>query len=288
MGIMSNRILISFFLVSGGASFAATWSETNTGLPSAVPGVIALTVNRKTPSTLYARTTEGSVFKSTDGAATWRPLGSVAGVASLVVDPTTSSTVYASTASGMVLKSTNGGESWSGASSGLKAPFATLAIDPVSSFTLYATSYLNGVFKSTDGGGSWKALNGVPGNTFEIVIDPSAPSTIYAPAEVGSCKSTDGGETWSAIAAGPAVNTPVTALAIAPKDSSTTYLGYLDRVARGGAIIRTTDGGKSWSEVNAGLPARAAIRSIMIYPSSPSTVYITFHGNTGVGFLKST
>jgi photosystem II stability/assembly factor-like uncharacterized protein len=204
------------------------------------------------------------------------------------VDPKTSSTIYASTGRGIVLKSTNGGESWIGTNPGLTAPWGRLAIDPVTPSTLYAASYLNGVFKSADAGGSWKALNGVSRNTFEIVIDPSTPSTIYAPADIGVFKSADGGENWSAMAAGLPANTPVTALAIDPTDSSTIYLAYLDRVAGVRAVIKTTDEGKSWSTVDTGLDPRAAIRSIMINPSFPSTVYITFHINMGVGFVKST
>src|SRR4026208_128847 len=118
---MGIRFLMSF-LQCALAVFAATWRETNNGLPGAVPGVEALTVDPRAPSTIYARTNAGSVFKSTDGAGSWRPLSSIAGVSFLVVDPKTSSTLYASTSRGVVVKSTNGGESWIAASSGVTAP----------------------------------------------------------------------------------------------------------------------------------------------------------------------
>ncbi|MBK5292662.1 MAG: hypothetical protein JJE04_13410 [Acidobacteriia bacterium] len=86
-----------------GSACAATWSEINTGLPSAVPGVEALTVDPTVPSTIYARTNEGSVFKSTDGAGTWRPLSTITGAYFLAVDPKVSTTLYASTSRGVVL-----------------------------------------------------------------------------------------------------------------------------------------------------------------------------------------
>ena len=65
---MSIRFLTSFFLSALAAVFAATWSEANVGLPSAVVGVHALTVDPVSPSTIYAHTSSG-IFKSTDGAA---------------------------------------------------------------------------------------------------------------------------------------------------------------------------------------------------------------------------
>jgi hypothetical protein len=109
---VTGRFLLMFSLCAPAAVFGATWSETNSGLRGAVPGIEALTVDPTRPSTIYARTTEKAIFKVTDGAGSWRPLISIAGVSFLVVDPKTSSTLYASTSRGMVLKSTNVGESW--------------------------------------------------------------------------------------------------------------------------------------------------------------------------------
>jgi photosystem II stability/assembly factor-like uncharacterized protein len=277
-------------LVASGSPYAATWSETNFGLPGAVPGVEALTVDPTAPSTIYARTNEGIVFKSTDGAVSWRPLSTITGAFFLAVDPKTSATLYASTSRGNVLKSVDGGESWIGASSGLTDSWwATLAIDPFTPSTLYAASFLSGVFRSTDAAGSWKRLNGAPHATSEIVIDPLTSSTIYARAEIGIFKSTDGGETWSAMAAGHAAAALVTALAVDPKDSSTIYLAYRDRGTDpwSVAVTKTADGGKSWNTVESGLPSNTVIRSIAIHPSDPSTISMTFHGNTGGGFVKS-
>jgi len=284
---MSDRLL-TIFLWAVSASSAATWSEANTGLTRTVPGVVTLTVDPISPSTLYARTTEGSVFKSRDGAVSWRRLGGISGVAAWAVDPKTPSTIYATTNRGFILKSTNGGENWIGAGSGLVAPFGALSVDPVNPSTLYVTSYLNGVFKSTDAGVSWRALHGSPINTSEIFVDPSNPSTIYAPSGSGLYRSTDGGEAWSEMEAGFPAGTPIAAFAIAPQDPSTMYLAYVDRAARSAVVIKTIDGGRNWSAINTGLPSRAAVRSVMIHPRLPVTVYIVFQVNTGVGFLQST
>jgi hypothetical protein len=103
------------FLAIGGTTRGATWNEINSGLPNVVPGIEALTVDSRAPSTIYARTNEGRVFKSTDGAGSWRPLSTITGVYFLAVDPKTSGILYASTSRGNVLKSVDGGESWIGA-----------------------------------------------------------------------------------------------------------------------------------------------------------------------------
>jgi photosystem II stability/assembly factor-like uncharacterized protein len=283
----NTHFLFPIFVATVTSLFATTWSEMSQGLAIAVPGIDGLILDPSSPSTIYARTFEGAIFKSTDGAGSWRPLNGLTSAGSLVIDPKNSSTLYAGTRRGVV-KSTDDGESWIGASAGMTTTLVTrLAIDPINTSTLYAVCFQN-VFKSADAGGSWKAVTGLPRQTFDIVIDPLTPSIIYATSDSGLFRSTDAGETWSAMAGSPAANAPVSAVAVSPTDSSTIYLGYLEGAARSAVVIKTTDGGKYWTTVQAGLPPRAAIRSILIDPRSPSTLYVVFHASAGVGFVKST
>jgi hypothetical protein len=72
----------------------------------------ALAIDPAAPATLYAGT-DGGVFKSTNGGASWRAASTgltYITVRSLALDPATPTTVYAGTNGGM-FKSTNGGES---------------------------------------------------------------------------------------------------------------------------------------------------------------------------------
>ncbi len=80
-------------------------------------GVSALVIDPKTPSTLYAGTEFGGVFRSTDAGSTWRGAPGAyptlrEQVRALALDPATPSTVYAATDSGPggVFKSTDGGD----------------------------------------------------------------------------------------------------------------------------------------------------------------------------------
>jgi photosystem II stability/assembly factor-like uncharacterized protein len=73
----------------------------------------ALAINPSTPSTLYAGTLGGGVFKSTNGGDTWGDVNTGLTsflVQSLAINPNTPSTLYTGTLGGGIFKSTNGGD----------------------------------------------------------------------------------------------------------------------------------------------------------------------------------
>jgi hypothetical protein len=165
--------------------------------------IYALAVDPNTPTTLYAGTYGGGVFKSTDGGATWSAVNtglSNKSVWALAIDPTAPNTLYAGTYGG-VFKSTDGGASWSANGLTGNGVFA-LAIDPNTPTTLYAGTN-GGVFKSTNSGATWSATGTGPTNVRALVIDPTTPTTLYAGTNGGVFKSADGGVNWSATGAGP-------------------------------------------------------------------------------------
>jgi photosystem II stability/assembly factor-like uncharacterized protein len=118
-------------------------------------GVIAfvLALDPTTPTTLYAGTYGGGVFKSTDGGTSWSAVNTgltSPTVQALALDPTTPTTLYAGTWGG-VFKSTDGGGSWSSASTGLTCGgfpcgVSALALDPQTPTTVYAGTS-GGVFR---------------------------------------------------------------------------------------------------------------------------------------------
>ena len=156
------------------------WKAVNLGLP---PSNIAfVTIDRLTPTTIYAGTISG-VFKSTDAGASWLAAGlSNMDPRAVAIDPLTSSTVYAGTFGGGVFKSTNGASSWSGTNVGLSnMNIRALAIDPETPTNLYAGTSGGGVFRSTDGGASWRADNdGMTGLIVTgLAVSPTS-SPVYA------------------------------------------------------------------------------------------------------------
>jgi hypothetical protein len=100
-----------------------------------------------------------------------------------VIDPKESSTLYVATRENSVFKSTDAGVSWKPANN---VYADTVAIDPTNSSILYASegTYQGRTYKSEDGGGTWRALSEISellayNGLKSIVIDPSAPSTVY-------------------------------------------------------------------------------------------------------------
>ena len=103
--------------------------------------VKALAIDPSTPTTLYAATEYGGVFKSTDSGGTWAAANTglaavyaFGSVNALAIDPKTPSTLYAGT-EGLgddgVYKSTDSGGTWAAANAGLTYKrVRALAINP--------------------------------------------------------------------------------------------------------------------------------------------------------------
>jgi photosystem II stability/assembly factor-like uncharacterized protein len=109
----------------------------------------ALAVDPATPATLYASTSFGGVFKSTDGGERWTNTGLAAKpVFALAIDRSAPSALYAGTGDGGVFHSLDAGGGWTAINTGLtNTDVRALAIDPASpAATLHAGTNGGGVF----------------------------------------------------------------------------------------------------------------------------------------------
>lgn len=127
-----------------------------------------ITIDSKTPSTVYATTRTQGVFRSLDGGRTWQDINNGLTALSLGRAPVT--------------------------------------IHPTNPQTLYVGN-AGGVFKSLDGGGHWFAVNSGLGDlsVWGLVIDPDNSSVLYACGPSGVYKTVTGGELRSASIAVSAV-----------------------------------------------------------------------------------
>ncbi len=218
----------------------------------------------------------GGLFRSTDGGASWSKISSDSigyYYNGCDVIPITSSTILFAAQHSGIYKTTNGGTNWLHITSGLPTSFDRISMtqDPNSSNTIYAVfSEYNtstdqaGIYKSIDGGSNWSALS-TPGTIAStgnasylggqgwydntIAVDPKNSNNIYV-GGVDMMKSTDGGGSWfqltywSTSYGKPYVHADHHATTFDTMQTNVLYDG------NDGGIYKTTDGGASWTALN--------------------------------------
>ena len=209
--------------------------------------------------------TNGGLYKSGDGGATWTKIS------------TTAVTNYYSSCDVIAISSTD-------------VLLATRGYSP----------NWGGIFQTTDGGTTWNQItSGLPTSNYNRIAmtqDPSHPNTVYAVFEStitkssgdaglnGIYKSTDGGSNWTALTKpGKLVSTGNLSylgsqgwygnvISIDPNNSQNIVVGGVD-------MMNSTDGGSSWSQLTYwdsyyGSPVvHADHHAICFVPSQPNTLY---------------
>src|SRR6185436_14812664 len=231
--------------------------------------------------TLYVGAAGGGLWKSVDGAITFKPVFDkyCQSIGAIAIDRQDVKKVWVGTGESWVRNSvslgdgvyrtTDGGDTWQ--NMGLKDSerIARIVIDPKRGDTVYvaATGHLwnsnteRGVYRTRDGGKTWQRVLYVNENTgcADIAMDPDDPGTLYAamwqfrrtpwsfssggPGS-GLYKSTDGGDTWKRLSAGlPAGDLGRCALSVSPAKTSRVY-AFVE--AKNSAMYRSDDKGESW------------------------------------------
>ena len=234
--------------------------------PAATGGRIADLAVAKTagdPLTIYAASTTGGLFKSSNEGVSWTPVfdhaGGMMSIGAVAVSVSRPSIVWVGT-----------GEADNRQSS----------------------SWGDGVYRSLDGGASWNRMGLAESRHIgKIVIHPANPDIVYVAAaghlwgsnpERGVFKTTDGGATWNKVLYSDP-NTGAIDLVMDPADPNVLYAAMYQHQrkgwgynggGRGSGIFRTTDGGAHWSELRNGLPAGDKGRiGLAIFPGDHRVVY---------------
>ena len=133
------------------------------------------------------------------------------------------------------------------------------------------------------------------GRTVAISGIPSQPNVFYmAPNNGGVWKTTDSGRTWNPIFDGEPTQS-IGALAIAPSDPNTIYVGSGEGLRRpdlsvGDGMYKSTDAGRNWYLL--GLYDAQQIASIIVDPKDPNRLFVAAQGhpygpNTERGVYRS-
>ena len=176
--------------LDGGAS----WSAANEGFTP--PTAQDVAVDPNDPDTVLAASASG-VFRSTDGATSWSPVGGVladVAVRNLLFVPGVPGLVFAGSSGVGVFRSTDGGQTWSDFSTGLGAQNVTaLSYDPASD-TLYATTSL-GAFRRTTQAAAWSDISfNLAGAKFNYIL-PGAAAPLAA-TDSATWRLGAGGASW--------------------------------------------------------------------------------------------
>src|SRR5262249_50566730 len=138
---------------------------------------------------IYAGTSGGGVFRSTDNGASWTQLitgfdsYSYVIVGALAVN--SNGDVFAGTTEGGgVYRSTDGGDSWALTTGSLSSSyFDAIAVN--SSNEIFAGSWGAGVFKSTDNGDSWTAVNSGLNGLYVVSLGINSSGDLFAGEDFG-------------------------------------------------------------------------------------------------------
>ena len=217
--------------------------------------------------TVFVGSASGGVWKSINGATTFKPVFDrelAQSIGAVTIDTSNHKNVWVGT-----------GESW----------------------TRNSVSIGNGIYKSTDGGENWTNVGLKDSEHIaRILVDPKDSNTVYACAtghlwndndERGVYKTTDGGTTWKKVLAGANGSTGCGMLSANPQEPKTIYASMWDFRRQGwtfrsggpgSGLFKSTDGGDHWTEIapsnSQGLPEKPYGRiAVAVAPSKPNVVY---------------
>jgi photosystem II stability/assembly factor-like uncharacterized protein len=254
----------------------SSWRPTGAGLDK--HSLLALAIDPRKTSNLYATTDTGGVFRSTDGGEHWSEANEGIGaryVGAIAVDPHHAGSVYAGAEAGRVFRSTDAGATWKELASPTSRVCVTVvAVDPATPGLVYVGTNSEGVYWTTDDGLKWSRPSGrmSHGTVWNLMFDRT-PGALFVGTHDGLFRSANAGTSWTASNRGLR-SWNVLALALDPAVPGTLYAGTA------AAIYKSSDAGQSWNELQANL----YVSAIAVDPRAPSTLYAATH----MGVIKST
>jgi photosystem II stability/assembly factor-like uncharacterized protein len=166
---------------------------------------------------------------------------------------------------------------WSSTGPAPPAVEAAIVSDPDTG-TMLVGGTGGGILRSTNGGRTFAWSNeGLTSLTiFSLLMDHTAPATVYAGTISGIHKSTNGGLTWQNL---PGSSLGAVVMVMDPSNHDTLYAGN----SPNGGVTRSLDGGATWTALNNGLGS-PAVFALAIDPRNPQVLYM---GTAGAGAWKT-
>jgi photosystem II stability/assembly factor-like uncharacterized protein len=215
---------------------------------------------------IFAGTVDRSVLRSFDNGQTWSGDDTLTDHVRIVALHPDGQSVFAGTETA-VLVSDDLGASWQ-VFADFPGPGYLYGIefDRTNFNNIYVAKFGEGIYSSIDGGSSWALSNAglVDTEVFDLVIDPSNPSSLFAVTRSGVFQSVDAGANWSQLDSPSRTNE----LAIDPSNPLRMYVTTEDS-----GVHRSMDGGQSWQSSIQGLQGDEVFTSIAVVPDGSGFVY---------------
>jgi photosystem II stability/assembly factor-like uncharacterized protein len=235
------------------------------------------------PDMLYLGTSDGQLFRSTDGSVTWLRVKPGIGkrglsIDNIIFDPTNPRTMYiaawdvdTSMKDEMgVFKSEDGGLHWRllKDTKGLYIQSITLAATNPN-FLLAGAK--NGIYRSTNGGDDWEHIDteGYPEirNVNSVAVDPRNTDFLYAGTNHLPWQTNDGGKSWKRNVKGMIDDSDIMGITVNQTNPKLVYVNACS------GIYRTMTAGESWTKVP-GIPFSARrTYALLPHPTEPNTIF---------------
>ncbi|MBL0174473.1 MAG: hypothetical protein IPP94_04255 [Ignavibacteria bacterium] len=177
----------------------ATWKPGNAGRKK--PLFTSMVAADPHARDRYYCTAEDGLYRSDDGARTWKRTSLRAtAVRSVAVHPGRAGMLAAGTENEGLHLSTDAGRSWTRCTAGIAhETFWAIAFDPSNPTRIYAGGHESGVYISRDFGASWvRSVKGLKVTTVHsLAVDPLDARVLYASTSWGGIfRSRDAGDSW--------------------------------------------------------------------------------------------
>jgi len=270
----------------GGNGLSAPW--TVQGPANIGARINTIKVHPINPNIIYIGYSEGGVWKTTNGGATWKPIfdnQTMLSIGDIELDPQNPNIVYVGTGDPNISgypfignglwKSTDGGATWKSLGLEKQRIISKVIVHPTNSNIIYAATMGipfeanndRGLYKSTDGGLSWQQVLFISdqAGVIELVMSPTDPNVLYAASwdrlrnyyfslvsgpNARIWKTTNGGTSWAKLGGGlPEDSKSRPGLTIDRQDANHLVATYADTTLAFHAAYETFNGGQTWAEI---------------------------------------
>lgn len=222
------------------------WNATSSWSPG-VGRITALAFENGNSDHMIIGANTGGVWRSTDGAQTWRHLTdyfSHLSVYSVAIHPSDSNIYYFGSIGGKIFKSMDSGATWSLLGTVGNSMVNKIVINPANPDIIFATAENSGIYRSGDGGETWG--NPVADSQgYDIEFKPGDLSVVYA-SGTGFHKSTDGGLTFTTV---DGFTTGPKMIGVSEADPERVYVLEAEQ-PKFGAFYSSNDAGGSFQKLN--------------------------------------